>query len=433
VGAASDRVLARLMALHPKVIDLVLDRVWRLLSALGHPERQLPPVIHIAGTNGKGSVVAMLRAMLEASGRRVHVYTSPHLVRFAERIRLAGTLIDEAYLTDLLEECERVNQGLPITFFEITTCAAFLAFARHPADVVLLETGLGGRLDATNVVECPALTVIAPVALDHQQFLGETLDAVAAEKAGILKPGVPCVVAGQAPEAAAVIARRATEIGAALALAERDWFWAPDSEGGVSVGCRTWPAPALVGDHQKENAALAIQAALALPDDLRPDDAAIRTGLRAVIWPGRLQRLDQGNLVSCLGPGWKVWLDGGHNPHAGAALATMVTSWRDRPLHLIVGMLDTKDQPGFLAPLLGGAASVQVVPVPDCEAGVPPALLAERARGVAPAGLAVSEREDVAEALRCLAVTGIPQARVLICGSLYLAGAVLRDNGTPPT
>ncbi len=432
-----DRVLARMMALHPKVIDLVLDRVWRLLAALDHPERRLPPVVHVAGTNGKGSLVAILRAMLEAAGQRVHVYTSPHLVRFAERIRLGawggGRLIDDAALVALLEECERANGGQPITFFEITTCAALLAFAREPADVVLLETGLGGRLDATNVVERPALTVITPVSMDHEHYLGDTLAAIAGEKAGILKAGVPCVAAEQTPEAAAVLVRRAAQLGASLTLGGRDWLWKKAGDG-FEVAGAGWPAPALVGAHQTANAALAVMAARALTPGLRPDAAAMRAGLAGVIWPGRLHRLDPGRLTARLPPGWDLWLDGGHNPAAGRALADAVAVWDDRPLHLIVGMLDTKDQSGFLAPLLARAASLRVVPVPGTQAGVPPSLLAGRARTVAPAGVAVHERASVSEALSALAAATDDPApgRVLVCGSLYLAGAVLRENGTPP-
>ncbi|WP_299439266.1 folylpolyglutamate synthase/dihydrofolate synthase family protein [uncultured Rhodospira sp.] len=428
--APSDRVLARLMALHPKAIDLVLDRVWRLLARLDHPERRLPPVVHVAGTNGKGSVVALLRAMLEAGGQRVHVYTSPHLVRFAERIRLAGRLIDEDHLTALLEECERANGPDPITFFEITTCAALLAFAREPADVVLLETGLGGRLDATNVVERPVLTAIAPIALDHQQYLGETLAEIAGEKAGILKPGVPCVAAAQMPDAATVLDQRAAEVGAALSLGGRDWTWAPDAAGRFVTDGESWPAPPLPGEHQRANAALAVRMALALPEALRPAPEAIRTGLARVDWPARLQRLPTGPLVDRLPAAWEVWLDGGHNPAAGAALAAVLEGWGNNPLHLIVGMLDTKDTVGFLRPLVSRAASVHTVPVPGSAAGLPTDVLAERARmaGTVP----VTDHTGVADALDAIAALPGPPGRVLICGSLYLAGAVLAENGPVP-
>jgi dihydrofolate synthase/folylpolyglutamate synthase len=428
--APSDRVLARLLALHYRSIDLVLDRVWRLLARLDHPERRLPPVVHVAGTNGKGSVVALLRAMLEASGLRVHVYTSPHLVRFAERIRLAGTLIDEDHLTALLEECEAVNGGDKITFFEITTCAALLAFAREPADIVLLETGLGGRLDATNVVDRPVLTGITPISMDHEDYLGYTLAAIAFEKAGILKPGVPCISAAQPPEAAAVIDRRAREIGAPLSLGGADWTWRRAEGGGLVLNEEAWPGPALPGDHQRANAAQAILMARALPAVLRPDDEAIRAGLSRVDWPARLQALPGGPLVARLPHGWEVWLDGGHNPGAGAALAAVMEGWPARPLHLIVGMLETKDTEGFLRPLVTRAEAVHVVPVPETEAGVPPEDLAARAR--AAGARSVTRQPDVGAALDTIAGAGAATGRVLICGSLYLAGAVLRDNGPRP-
>jgi dihydrofolate synthase/folylpolyglutamate synthase len=428
--APSDRVLSRLMALHPKVIDLVLDRVWRLLARLDHPERALPPVVHVAGTNGKGSVVAILRAILEAAGLRVHVYTSPHLVRFAERIRLAGRLIEDDALTALLEECEQVNGPEPITFFEITTCAALLAFARHPADVVLLETGLGGRLDATNVVDRPALTGITPIAMDHEQYLGDTLEKIAFEKAGILKPGVPCISAPQAPAPARVLRARALAVGAPLDLGGADWDWQETADGGFDLDGIPWPGPPLAGAHQRGNAAQAIRMARALPDGLRPDDEAIRRGLAAVTWPARLQPLPSGPLAARLPDGWSLWLDGGHNPAAGAALAEVLDGWPPGPLALVVGMLDTKDAGGFLAPLVARADRVLCVPVPDTEAGLDPAALAAQAGAAR-----VDCRPSVAEALETIAAeagSDGPAGRVLICGSLYLAGAVLARNGPLP-
>jgi len=430
----SDRVLARLMQLHPKVIDLVLDRVWRLLARLDHPERALPPVIHVAGTNGKGSVVAMMRAMLEAAGLRVHVYTSPHLVRFAERIRLAGRLIDEDALSDLLKDCEQVNGPDPITFFEITTCAALLAFSRMPADVVLLETGLGGRLDATNVVDRPVLTGITPIAMDHEQYLGDALEKIAFEKAGILKPGVPCVAASQAANAAGVLRARAEAVGAPLDLGGDDWTWRDSPEGGFVLDGTTWPAPPLAGAHQRANAAQAVRMVQALPSGLRPDDEAIRRGLASVSWPARMQPLPSGPLAACLPPGWSLWLDGGHNPAAGAALADAIDTWTPAPLHLIVGMLETKDAGGFLAPLMARAEQVATVPVPDTQAGLTPEALAEVARACGARRLSVCPSVPAAlETLTASAGTQSPAAgRVLICGSLYLAGAVLALNGSLP-
>lgn len=341
----SELILARLHGLHPKVIDLSLDRIERLLGALGNPERRLAPVVHIAGTNGKGSTLAVLDAMLQAAGRRVQRYISPHLVHFDERILFDGRPIGEAELSKVLDVCERVNDGAPITFFEITTAAAFLAFARHPADVVLLETGLGGRLDATNVIERPRLTALSPISLDHQGFLGERLEQIAFEKAGILKPGVPCIVGPQPPAALAMIKQRADTVGAPLHVHGRDWLARQAGERLlVTVDDAVWdlPLPALAGRHQIENAGLAVACALAL-GDLAPDAGALAQGLRTVEWPGRLQRLRRGPLVALLPAACELWLDGGHNPAAGEALAASLNGGEPLPLHLIVGMLNTKD------------------------------------------------------------------------------------------
>ena len=384
----SDRVLDRLTALHPKVIDLSLGRIERLLAALGHPERRLPSVVHVAGTNGKGSVVAMLRAGLEASGARVHVYTSPHLARFHERIRIAGALIDEDALVALLERCEAANAGAPITFFEITTAAAFLAMAETPADFALLEVGLGGRLDATNVVEAPRLSVVTPVSLDHQQYLGETLAEIAAEKAGILKPGVACLVGHQAPEALAAIEARAAAVGAPLAVANRDW--------------QVW----------EEHGRMAFL-----------DEAACAAAVTRAEWPARLQRLRHGPLVDAAGAA-ELWLDGGHNPAAGEALAEALSRLPPRRLHLVCGMLNTKDVEGFLRPLAGEAVDLAAVTIPGEAATLPAEATAAAARAV---GLPAAPAAGVAEAVAAGARD--PGARILICGSLYLAGQVLRANG----
>ncbi len=349
----SDPVLERLKGLHPKVIDLSLDRVHRLLAALDHPERRLPPVVHVAGTNGKGSTVAFLRAMLEAAGYRVHVYTSPHLVRFHERIRLAGTLIDDTHLAALLEECETANAGGPITFFEVTTVAAFLAFSRVPADVVLLETGLGGRLDATNVIDRPAVTAITRISYDHRQFLGKSLLEIASEKAGIFKPGVPVVLAEQpAADALKALTLRATAIAAPI----QPWTATPQPGGFRFESAKRrvdLPMPGLPGAHQIGNAGLALACLDHLP--LAVDDAAVRRGLAAVEWPARLQRLTRGPLADSLPPDWELWLDGGHNDSAGEVLARQAVDWSvaddsragphggRRPLLLIYGMLASKD------------------------------------------------------------------------------------------
>ena len=426
-GAASDRVLERLGRLHPKRIDLSLGRIERLLAALGDPQDRLPPIVHVAGTNGKGSTVATLRACLEAGGWRVHAYTSPHLVRFHERIRLAGTLIDEDALLALLEECEAANQGAPITYFEITTAAALLAFARAPADIALLETGLGGRLDATNAIRHPAVTAITPISLDHQAFLGDTITAIAGEKGGILKPGAPAVIGPQPPEAAAVLAARGAALGAPLFRFGQEWRCQSNADRMHYSGPR-WrldlPVPSLCGAHQISNAGTAIACLEQLAD--RPvAGPAIAEGLRHIDWPGRLQRLTRGALVAALPAGWELWLDGGHNPGAGAVLADVAASWRDRPLYLVVGMLSSKDAPGFLAPLAGHAEALRAVTIPREENPLPARAIAAAARLV---GLPAQIAQSVRAAVRNLARPG-KTGRILICGSLHLAGTVLAENG----
>jgi dihydrofolate synthase/folylpolyglutamate synthase len=421
---ASDGVLERLTALHPKVIDLSLGRIERLLAALGSPERRLPPVIHVAGTNGKGSVTAMLRAGLEATGARVHVYTSPHLAHFHERIRLAGALIAEDRLVATLERCEAANAGGPITFFEITTAAAFLAMAETPADWTLLEVGLGGRLDATNVVERPRLTAITPVSLDHQHYLGETLPEIAAEKAGILKPGVPGVVGLQEPAALAAIETRAEAVGAPLLIANHDWqIW--EEHGRIAfldaAGLLDLPLPNLIGAHQVSNAGIALAALRALG----VDEAACTAAVTRADWPARLQRLRRGPLVEAAGSA-ELWLDGGHNPAAGLALAEALSRLPARPLHLVTGMLNTKDAAGFLRPLAPLARSLAGVTIPGEAATLTAAetVAAARAAGIA----AATPADSPAEAVAAIAAAD-PQARILICGSLYLAGRILRENG----
>jgi dihydrofolate synthase/folylpolyglutamate synthase len=423
----SELILARLQGLHPKTIDLSLDRIERLLAELGRPERHLAPVVHIAGTNGKGSTLAMLDAMLRAAGRRVQRYISPHLVHFNERFLFDGRPIAEPELADVLDVCERANRGQPITEFEITTAAAFLAFARHEADVLLLETGLGGRLDATNVIERPRLTVLAPISLDHQAFLGDRIEQIAFEKAGILKPGTPCVVGPQPSAAIAVIEQRARAIGAPLMVHGRDWHARRIGArlvvevGGVR---RDLPLPALLGCHQIDNAGLAVACAAAL-GDLAPEDRAIAQGLPTAEWPGRLQRLTRGPLLERLPAVTELWLDGGHNPAAGQALAASLNGADRRPLHLIVGMLSTKDEMGFLRPLAPLARTIHTVPVPDEPASRDPIEAAAEARR---AGLSAMPAPDVASALAAIADAEPEPAHILVCGSLYLAGHVLREN-----
>jgi len=433
-AASSDAILNRLLALHPKRIDLVLDRIERLLAALGHPERHLPPIIHVAGTNGKGSVCAYSRAMLEAQGLKVHVYTSPHLVRFHERIRLAGTLISEDELAAVLDECERANKNLPITFFEITTAAAFLAFARHKADALVLEVGLGGRLDATNVVT-PAISVITPVSFDHQEFLGHELPGIAAEKAGIIKPGIPVIVGPQADQARDVILRTADSLGAPVFAYGQDFF--AHGEHGRMVyqddeGLLDLPSPRLPGAHQIENAATAI-AALRHARQNWGRERAIEDGITRAEWPARLQRLTRGILVELAPKGAEIWLDGGHNPHAAHAIASAMADFEEKsskPLYLITGMLKTKDAAGFFAPFAGLARHAVTVTIPGEEASRGAGELYDAARE---AGLEASPADDLEDAMMQISAwsrarpnEGSP--RILICGSLYLAGKVLAEN-----
>lgn len=421
-SSSSDIILDRLMSLHPKIIDLVLDRVWRLLDALDHPERDLPPVIHIAGTNGKGSTQAMIRAGLEAAGKSVHAYTSPHLARFHERIRLAGAFISEPALMQVLEECEIANGGAPITYFEITTVAGILAMARTPADYTLLEVGLGGRLDATNVIESPALTIITPISIDHTQYLGETLAEIAAEKAGIIKRGVPCIVGPQPDEAMEVIEARAARLGAPLLAYGQHWHvW---EERGRLIyqdehGLRDLPLPRLIGHHQVINAG----AAIAALRHLGFDDAAFEAALTDAYWPARMQRLATGPLNDAA-PKAELWLDGGHNPAAGIALAEALDRLPNRPTYMICGMLNTKDVGGYLKPLARHAERLYAVSIPDAQATLPASATADAAREV---GMEALEAQSVLAAVQEI-VSAAPEARILICGSLYLAGNILQNN-----
>ncbi|AXT28863.1 bifunctional folylpolyglutamate synthase/dihydrofolate synthase (plasmid) [Ruegeria sp. AD91A] len=418
----SDAILDRMMALHPKIIDLTLDRVWRLLAALDNPQLKLPPVIHIAGTNGKGSTQAMIRAGLEGAGRSVHAYTSPHLARFHERIRLAGELISETELTAVLDECYATNGGENITYFEITTCAALLAFTRAKADYTLLEVGLGGRLDATNVIENPTVTVITPVSIDHEQFLGDTLGKIAAEKAGIIKPGVPCIVGSQQDEALEVIEYTAARLGAPLLVHGQHWH--VQEENGRLIyqdetGLRDVPLPNLLGAHQVQNAG----AALAVLRHLDMGDDAYEAAVTKAEWPARMQRLKSGPLVD-QAPQAELWLDGGHNAAAGVALADVLTNLPIKPTHMICGMLNTKDVTGYLAPIAEKAASLTAVSIP----GEAATLSAEETAAAATkVNLPASTADSVADALKVI-TDNDPQARVLICGSLYLAGKILQEN-----
>jgi len=425
--AAAEETLARLIRLHPKLIDLSLGRLQRLLAKLGNPERHLPPVVHVAGTNGKGSTIAFMRAALEASGQTVHVMTSPHLIRFNERIRLAGKFISDEHLLDVLQTCETANASEPITYFEITTAAAFLAFRDTPADILLLETGLGGRLDASNVIKRPRLTTITTVSLDHQNFLGNNLTAIAYEKAGILKQGVSAIIARQTPEVKNVIQQKAREIGASLLLQGYDWD-VNQKDNSLSFtsgqGRLLLPAPGLHGLHQIQNAGQAV-ACLQNLGDLTPRPKDIVNGLQLAHWPGRLQRLTKGPLLK--GFEGELWLDGGHNPSAGSALADTLYTWQKddrsfRPLHLIVGMLENKDVDNFLSQFSKLAPCIHAVPVPHEKTGMDPQLIVHAAERL---GFSAFQAPNVEEAI--LKVRA-PSPRVLICGTLYLAGSVLATN-----
>jgi dihydrofolate synthase/folylpolyglutamate synthase len=434
----AEQLIARLAKLHPKKIDLSLGRIERLLARLGHPETRLPPVIHVAGTNGKGSTVAFLRAILEAAGFGVHVYTSPNLVRFNERIRIGrrggGVLVSDEDLADALAACEQVNAGEPITFFEITTAAAFCIFAQSAADVLLLEVGLGGRLDATNVVDNVAAAVITPVSIDHTEFLGPTLKDIAGEKAGILKRGVPAVIAHQEVAALTVIEHAARKVGTPLSVSGEQWS-AHEERGRLvyadEEGLLDLPRPRLLGRHQIENAGTAI-ATLRAARRFDVPAAAFEAGMAKVDWPARMQHLSSGRLPPLLPEGAELWLDGGHNVAGGLAIANALAELEERvprPLVLVVGMLGTKDTDGFLACFSDLARHVFAVPVPAEIARTPD----EVAAAAKEAGLIAEATPSVEDALRRVAALRLETPpRVLIAGSLYLAGAVLAANGTPP-
>ncbi len=434
---ASDAVLARLMKLHPKLIDLSLDRMHSILAALGNPEKKLPPVIHVAGTNGKGSTTATIRAMAEAAGYRVHVYTSPHLVRFAERIRIAGKIIDEAALTELLERCEKAADGEPITFFEITTAAALLAFSEVPADLCILEVGLGGRLDATNVIEKPACTVITPVSIDHEQFLGSTITAIAGEKAGIIKKGAPLVVGPQPKDALATINKIAVKNSVKPYHCDDAWH-AEAIKSGEGFLYEDWksvlslPAPNLAGEHQILNAATAI-AALHAQKAIHVPDAAIKAGLGWVRWPARMECLNGSILHKKLPEKADLWLDGGHNPAAGRIIKAHLKKIDpvEKSTTLILGMMGTKDAEGYLKALSGVIDRVIAVPIPGEENTATPSFLAAAATDI---GISGTIAKDVASALDMIGNNQNTQREnfVLIGGSLYLAGAVLREAGLFP-
>jgi dihydrofolate synthase / folylpolyglutamate synthase len=432
-------LIARLTTLHPRRIDLDLTRMHRLLQRLDHPERRLPPVIHVAGTNGKGSTIAYLRAILEAASLRVHVYTSPYLVRINECFRIArpggGRLVADDELCAALEHCERANASAPITIFELETAAAFCLFAQHPADVVLLEVGLGGRLDATNVIESPLVTVIAPVGMDHTEFLGDTLTTIAVEKAGIVKRGVPVICAEQQAEAIAAIEQQARRMHAPLLSSGQEWH--VSVERGRLVyqddrGLMDLAAPKLFGRHQFDNAGLAV-ATLRAQSAFKINAAAFEAGIVNAEWPARMQRLTSGALVAQAPQGSEIWLDGGHNAEGGRVTASALGDLEERvsrPLVLIVGMMANKDASAFLANFAGLTRHIMAVQVPERDGAMPPDRLADAARAL---GMRVETSGSPEAALRALARLAyeVPP-RILITGSLYLAGHVLGRNGTPP-
>jgi dihydrofolate synthase/folylpolyglutamate synthase len=441
MSSRADREIARLMTLHPKGFDLSLDRISRLLARLGDPQRRLPPVIHIAGTNGKGSAAAFSRALLEAAGLAVHVHTSPHLVSWNERYRLAapggGRFVSDDVLTDALERVGKANGGEAITVFEILTAVTFLLFSEHPADVVVLEVGLGGRFDATNVIDEPAVSLIMPISLDHESYLGDRVELIAVEKAGIMKRGHPVVIGAQESDVArAVLIDTAERLGCPTAIYGQEFLAFPENGRLIyqdEEGLFDLPLPRLPGRHQLANAAAAIAAVKAAGFAIGQAEA--ERAMAAVDWPARMQRLTHGRLVDLAPAGSEIWLDGGHNPGAGAVIAEALAEQEERsprPLFLICGMLSTKDQTNYFRAFVGMARHVFTVPVTASDAGVPSDELAGRA---VDAGLSAEPINSVADALMLLADTWShdePPPRILICGSLYLAGEVLADNGTPP-
>ena len=419
----SDVVLDRLLSLHPKIIDLTLDRVTRLLKKLNNPEDKISQVVHIAGTNGKGSTQAFLRAAIESSGESAHVYTSPHLTRFHERIRVAGSLISENVLADILNECELANNGKPITYFEITTCAAFLIFSRIKADYTLLEVGLGGRLDATNILKKPKLTIITPISMDHVQFLGSTIEQIANEKAGIMKEGITCIVGHQSKDAIDVIKKRAIELKSKLKIYGEHWQVYAKSDKLIfkdAMGFLELPLPKLIGQHQIENAGTAIAAMreLSIPDE------ACKESMKNVYWPARMQRLESGPLVKMANES-EIWLDGGHNQAAGIAISNALEQLpKCRTNILICGMLKTKDLKAFLNPLFNSAKFLYGIRIQGEENSNSAETIVNQAREI---GFSAFKTQKVSDAILQI-IKAHPNSRIIICGSLFLAGKILQDN-----
>ena len=429
---AIDRILERLLKLHPKLIDLSLSRLKKLLDSLGNPEENLPPIIHVAGTNGKGSTVATLAAIYKSAGYRAHIYTSPHLVRFTERIVVSGSEISKNYLKELLIECEDANNGESITFFEITTAAAMLAFSRNPADLLLLEVGLGGRFDATNVIETPTLSVITPVSMDHQDFLGNTIDEIAFEKAGILKPSVPAIIGPQTNEALNVIKRRALELGSSAYIFGEDWNISPaNNQLMFKIGSKSSivPRPNLLGDHQIQNAGCALASVKLLNGQFPVSPQEIDMGLVSINWPARLQKLKEGNLIENLLEDVEIWIDGGHNQDAAKAIASTLKDWRtaspEISIHMVFGALNNRCPQNFLQYFTNVIDTIRAVDIP----GETNALSASEIETAAlECGLKAYPAMGIGPAITDIISNSSGKRRILICGSLYLAGAVLREN-----
>ena len=429
---AIDRILERLLKLHPKLIDLSLSRLKKLLDSLGNPEENLPPIIHVAGTNGKGSTVATLAAIYKSAGYRAHIYTSPHLVRFTERIVVSGSEISKNYLKELLIECEDANNGESITFFEITTAAAMLAFSRNPADLLLLEVGLGGRFDATNVIETPTLSVITPVSMDHQDFLGNTIDKIAFEKAGILKPSVPAIIGPQTNEALNVIKRRALELGSSAYIFGEDWNISPaNNQLMFKIGSKSSivPRPNLLGDHQIQNAGCALASVKLLNGQFPVSPQEIDMGLVSINWPARLQKLKEGNLIENLLEDVEIWIDGGHNQDAAKAIASTLRDWRtaspEISIHMVFGALNNRCPQNFLQYFTNVIDTIRAVDIPG-ETNALSALEIETA--ARECGLKAYPAKGISPAITDIISNSSGKRRILICGSLYLAGAVLREN-----
>jgi dihydrofolate synthase/folylpolyglutamate synthase len=429
----AEQALLRLGQLHPKLIDLGLDRTFHLLEKLGHPHLAIPPQIHVAGTNGKGSTIAFLRAMLESANKKVHAYTSPHLVRFHERIRLAGQLIDDNALADLLEEVEGKNGSDVITFFEVTTAAAMLAFSRVKADLTLLETGLGGRTDSTNVITSPLVSIITPIARDHEHFLGTTITAIATEKAGIIKPSIPVISASQHPDAEAVLRQRSAELNSPFYMLEHEISYDNNTAGDgfhltVEGQSLTAPSPGMIGPHQSDNAALAAAALMLTMPDI--PQASIAAGIRSATWPARVQKLDQGKLVALCSKGQSIWLDGAHNRHGAAALAKSLKQIHDGKWVMIAGALNTRPPADFLNELKPLLEHLITITIPDQEASLTAQHLAETANEL---GISATPAQDIRAAIIIARDHSDKGKRPLIMGgSLYLSGYILKENGTLP-